>query len=205
VAGVVAALDGQSLCVLEQEPPHIAIENLGAQPLADRSLQGSIIVAEGDEAQSLYSHALDEWRVLSAARLVGAGWRSLQIAIEYAKSRNAFGVPIASYQAVNHRMADLATGLTGARLLVWRAAWELDHSGERTSALASMAYSFSAEQAEAAASDALHFHGGYGFMMEYDAQLYLRRVKTWATQLGDLSRELRRVADGLWPLAQVGV
>ena len=144
--GIVVALDGSSLCALVEEPPGVALPNLGALPLAHRSLATSRTLARGDGALASHARALDEWRVLTAALLVGAGWRALRIAIDYTTNRKAFGVPIATYQAVNHRMADLATGLTGARLLMRRAAWEVDRDGERASTLASMAFAFCANR-----------------------------------------------------------
>jgi alkylation response protein AidB-like acyl-CoA dehydrogenase len=61
-----------------------------------------------------------------------------------------------------------------------------------------MAFAFAAETAEQVADAALHFHGGYGFMLEYDIQLYFRRVKAWALLDGDGQAELGRLADALW-------
>ena len=61
-----------------------------------------------------------------------------------------------------------------------------------------MAFAFAAETAEQAADSALHFHGGYGFMLEYDIQLYFRRIKAWSLLGGDRHAELGRLADLLW-------
>jgi alkylation response protein AidB-like acyl-CoA dehydrogenase len=135
---------------------------------------------------------------MASAWLVGAARRALRIAVDYTTSRRAFGVPIASYQSVAHRMADLTTSLDGALLLTRKAAWAADQDSDRRRELALMASGLAAEVSEQAATDALHFHGGYGFMLEYDIQLYLRRVKGLALLDGDPTRELRLLADELW-------
>ena len=134
---------------------------------------------------------------------MGAAQGALELGRSYTTDRQAFGVPIASYQSVAHRMADLATSLSGARLLARKAAWAADHDPAGSRRLSLMAFSFAAQTAEAVATDALHFHGGYGFMLEYDVQLYLRRIKSWALLNGDPQRDLQRLADELWgPSAQ---
>ncbi len=95
-------------------------------------------------------------------------------------------------------MADLVTALDGAFLLTRKSAWAADRDSDRRHELALMASGLAAEVAEEAATDALHFHGGYGFMLEYDIQLYLRRIKGLVLLNGDPARELQRLADELW-------
>jgi alkylation response protein AidB-like acyl-CoA dehydrogenase len=206
VADRVVAWTNASVLVASDPAPRRAIPNLGSLPLAHRTLAGAGVVAEGAEAGAAVELALDEWRVMTAAWLVGAGRRALRIAVDYTTTRQAFGAPIASYQSVAHRMADLATALDGALLLNRKAAWADDRGSGRRHELALMAASFAAEVSEQAATDGLHFHGGYGFMLEYDVQLYVRRIKALALLNGDPSRELQRLADELWgpPLLQVG-
>jgi alkylation response protein AidB-like acyl-CoA dehydrogenase len=198
VADRVVALRGQSVLVSADRPSHQALSNLGSLPLSHRSLAGASITNEGSVAVAAVERARDEWRVMVAAWMVGAGRRALGIAVEYTTARKAFGVPIASYQSVAHRMADLATALDGALLLTRKAAWAADGESVRRHELALMASGLAAEVAEEAATEALHFHGGYGFMLEYDIQLYLRRIKGLALLNGDRTRELRRLADELW-------
>src|SRR5439155_6653058 len=119
-------------------------------------------------------------------------------AVTYTTERQQFGAPIASFQSVAHRLADLKTAIDGAQLLTWKAAWSADEDPDRASSLALMAFGFAAEAAENAVTDALHFHGGYGFMLEYDIQLYFRRIKAWILQHGDRQQELLQLADALW-------
>jgi alkylation response protein AidB-like acyl-CoA dehydrogenase len=198
VAHQVIARHGDQVLLATGPAPGAAIPNLGSLPLAHRSLADAEVIAEGPAAVAAVARAQDEWRVLLAAWLEGAGRRALEIAVEYTTARQAFGQFIASYQSVAHRMADALTALDGARWLHRKAAWAVDEDGGRRHELALMAVSFGAESAEQAATDALHFHGGYGFMLEYDIQLYLRRIKAYALLNGDPARELGLLADELW-------
>jgi alkylation response protein AidB-like acyl-CoA dehydrogenase len=152
----------------------------------------------GPAARALFEQIHDEWKLLTAAALVGLAGEALRIAAEYAKGRVQFGAPIGSYQGIAHPLADRATELDGARLLVQEAIWARDAEPRRAPALASMAFVFAAETASRTASFGLHTHGGYGFTLEYDAQLYLRRAKGWALVWDDPRAELQRVADRLW-------
>jgi alkylation response protein AidB-like acyl-CoA dehydrogenase len=197
VAARVIVLDGSRVVVVSG-PAHAQAANLGSLPLAHVAVEGGEEIAAGGEAVGAFHRAVDEWRVLTAAVLSAAGQRSLEIAVAYTTDRKAFGVPIASYQSVAHGMADLATALRGAQLLTRKSAWAAHHDPPERSRLALMAYSFAATTAERAATDALHFHGGYGFMLEYDIQLYFRRIKAWSLLDGDPAGGLQRLAAELW-------
>jgi alkylation response protein AidB-like acyl-CoA dehydrogenase len=94
-------------------------------------------------------------------------------------------------------LVDVATAIDGARLLACEAAWALDaENGDR--ALASMAFAFAADTAAKTTAYALHCHGGYGFMAEYDVQLYHRRAKSWALVHDSVRGELAHLASMLW-------
>ncbi|MDQ2648985.1 MAG: acyl-CoA dehydrogenase, partial [Actinomycetota bacterium] len=119
----------------------------------------------------------------------------LELGADYAKERIAWGVPIGTFQGVSHPLADSAAALDGARLLAYEAAWADDAEPARFGELAAMAFGFAYEAARDATYRSLHFHGGYGFMMEYDVQLYYRRARAWATVFGEADVAFRRVAD----------
>jgi alkylation response protein AidB-like acyl-CoA dehydrogenase len=157
---------------------------------------------------------LDEWKTLTAAALVGLGVAALDLAVSYVMSRRQFGVPIGSFQAVQHGLAGLPALLDGGRLLAHKAAWAGDRPGVRGvcdpddnevtdfGALASMAFVFASDAAAQATERSLHYHGGYGFAEEYDIQLYYRRARGWALIYRDPSRECVELAGRLWPTAQ---
>ena len=155
-----------------------AVDNLGCLPLADVNDVSGEVIASGPDAIEAFATAIDEWRVLTAAALYGIAARSLEIAVDYVKERQAFGRPLGAFQGVAHRLADRATEVDGAQLLAREAAWSQDAEPGRFSALAAMALGFAAETARDTTYFALHFHGGYGFMLEYPIQLYFRRART---------------------------
>jgi alkylation response protein AidB-like acyl-CoA dehydrogenase len=175
-------------------------ENVGSMPLADvplsaASLDAGVELATGPAADSLVDRALDDWLLLTAAALAGIAERAVEIGVAYAGERQAFGQKIGSFQAVGHRLADCATRSAGADLLAREAAWAVDEEPRRSAELAAMAFAFAAAVARDATDWSLHFHGGYGFMLEYDIQLYYRRARAWANVVMSPRAACRRVAD----------
>jgi alkylation response protein AidB-like acyl-CoA dehydrogenase len=119
----------------------------------------------------------------------------VEIGVDYAKQRHAFGTAIGTFQAVSHPLADSATAADGARLLGLEAACAFTDEPDRVRELAAMAFAFAYETARDATRRSLHIHGGYGFGMEGDIQLYYRRVRGWAMVFGEPAVALDRVAD----------
>src|SRR4051812_8775805 len=205
VADAVVALDGDRLALVDRggdDRSADAPRSLGSQPVADVDLAGAVDLATGSEAAAAHALAVDEWRALTARWLLGLGREAQAIGIQYAKDRKQFGTAIGSFQAVQHRFADLALDLDGADLLSNKAVWALDvTTGEGDAVAASfptMSCWFAGDVAQRAAGWSLHVHGGYGFMEEYDIQLYFRRAKAARLVLGDPRRELIFLAGRLW-------
>jgi len=199
VVDLVVAIDGDRIVAVRGDQPVTSPGNLGSLPVAHRRVTGAAIeLARGPEALAAFAAAVREWRGLVAAQATGAARRALQIGVAYTTERHAFGVPIASFQSIAHRLADAACMVDGAELLVQKAGWAVDSADPRAPALLQMAFCAALDAAERAVDDVLHFHGGYGFMLEYDIQLYFRRVKAWSLQDGDRSKALEHVADLLW-------
>jgi alkylation response protein AidB-like acyl-CoA dehydrogenase len=194
VATTVVGFDRDDLVVIEGEPG-AHVPNLGSAPLADRDFTGARVLASGERAEQLHRQAVDEWRALTASALVGLGLGALEIGVRYVSEREQFGVPIGSFQALQHTLADVSVALDGAQLLARKAAWAHDRERDDAAELGAMAFLFAAEQAQRTSDRALHFHGGYGFMEEYDIQLFYRRAKGWANVLDEPAREYARLAD----------
>jgi alkylation response protein AidB-like acyl-CoA dehydrogenase len=194
VASIVVALRDDDLVVVESLPGE-HVPNLASAPLAHRALGDARVLASGAEAHELHADAVDEWRALTAAALVGLGLGALEIGVRYVSEREQFGVPIGSFQALQHTLADASVSLDGAQLLARKAAWARDLAQPDAAQLGAMAFLFAAEQAQRVSERALHFHGGYGFMEEYDIQLFYRRAKGWANVLDEPAREYARLAD----------
>jgi alkylation response protein AidB-like acyl-CoA dehydrogenase len=154
-----------------------------------------VVLATGDEAIAAHARLADEWRALTAAWLVGLAQRALDLGVQYATERRQFGVPIGSFQALQHQLADVATDLEGARLVARKALWALDNGEPEAAAFPAMAFALAAQAAQRAGAVSLHVHGGYGFMEEYDVQLYFRRAKATRLLAGDPRHDLLHVAD----------
>jgi len=193
VAGMVVALDDDDLVASTSTATGEAIPNLASAPLAHRLMIDARVLASGLDAARAHEQARAEWRALTAAALVGVGQGALALGVEYAKQRHQFGRPIGSFQSIQHTLADVTVALDGAQLLARKACWALDDNAADAHDLAAMALLFAAEHAQIACERALHFHGGYGFMQEYDIQLYYRRAKGWPLVLDSVPRELERL------------
>lgn len=199
VAGLVVAMDGDQLVAVTGGPQGNRRRNLGSSPLADRSVRGvdRSVLAGGTVADRAYRQAQDEWRVLMSGALVGIGEAALTLGVEYAKDRHQFGVPIGSFQSIARDLADVATLVDGARLLAREAAWSRAEEDQDFLSLSSMAFLFATRAARRATNVSLHVHGGYGFTLEYDIQLYYRRAQAWPLALGDPRRGAALLADSL--------
>jgi alkylation response protein AidB-like acyl-CoA dehydrogenase len=128
----------------------------------------------------------------------------LGLGVEYAKERHQFGVPIGSFQSIARDLADVATLIDGARLLARQAAWAQAEDDQDFHSLAGMAFLFATRAARRASNVALHVHGGYGFTLEYDIQLYYRRAQSWPLALGDPKLGMTQLADALFGPTEVG-
>lgn len=196
VADHVVALSEGRLLAVPIRNNRTVVENLASMPLADILIDDeAVVLADGGQAREQFSRALDLWLALTAVALVGAAKKAVEIAAEYAKQRRAFGSAIGSFQAVSHPLADSATAADGARLLSLKAACAFTDEPERVRELAAMSFAFAYKTARNATRRSLHIHGGYGFGMEGDIQLYYRRVRGWAMVFGDPAVALDRVAD----------
>jgi alkylation response protein AidB-like acyl-CoA dehydrogenase len=201
-ASFAVVFDGERLVLADCAAARRPAATLASLALADVPLAGATVIAEGAEAAALFAAAMTRWRALTAGIQVGIAAASLDLGVDYVKARRQFGVPIATFQAVQHDLADAATAVDGARLLAYEAATAIDSGGERAQQLALMAYLFASETAHGTAGTSLHFHGGYGYMLEYDIQLYFRRAKTLQLLAGDPDEVLDDLAGALFDTAE---
>jgi alkylation response protein AidB-like acyl-CoA dehydrogenase len=118
----------------------------------------------------------DDALILLGAWAVGAGDRTQEMTVEYAKDREQFGKPIGAFQSIAHYLADRQAEVDGARTLVHEAAWARS-SGRPVGRLAPMAKLFATRVLRDVTATAQQIHGGNGFTLEYDVQLYFRRAK----------------------------
>ncbi|MCA4752844.1 acyl-CoA dehydrogenase family protein [Mycolicibacterium fortuitum] len=180
--------DGQAVVKLEFSTRPARVDNIGKLPMAwvdPAAADTRAVLASGPDALAEYQRALDEWRVLTAAALVGLVEETMTIAAEFAKSRYTLGVPIGTLQGISHPLANIAITVQSGRGLVRRAAWFLDNEPEERPELAPSAFVFMAEEAAKAATMAVHVQGGLGVSAEAAATAYLVRARGWALAGGD--------------------
>ncbi|MBU0493481.1 MAG: acyl-CoA dehydrogenase [Chloroflexi bacterium] len=149
----------------------------------------NILGSPGDGFRQ-FLKVLDGGRISIGAMALGLAQAALDKATEYAKTRVQFGQPIGKFQAIQWMLADMATEIDAARLMVYRAAW-LKDQGVRYTREAAMAKLYASEVAERAAFKALQIHGGYGYMHEYDVERIYRDQRLCS--IGEGTSEIQRL------------
>lgn len=188
IADHVIVRDGQDVVKLEFSTRPARVDNIGKLPMAwvdPAAADTRVVLATGADALTEYQRALDEWRLLTAAALVGLVEETMTIAAEFAKSRYTLGVPIGTLQGISHPLANIAITVQSGRGLARRAAWFLDNEPDERPELAPSAFVFMAEEAAKAATMAVHVQGGLGVSAEAAATAYLVRARGWALAGGD--------------------
>ena len=151
---------------------------LRTSPLGDVYLENCRVPASqrlGAEGNggSIFRHSMALERCCILACSVGTMQRQLEGCVEYARTREQFGKPLASFQAVSHRIADMKVRLEAARLLLYRAAW-LRSRGEESESAVAMAKLYLSEAFVQSSLDGLQLHGGYGYSTEAQIERDLR-------------------------------
>jgi alkylation response protein AidB-like acyl-CoA dehydrogenase len=137
--------------------------------------------------------ALEVGRVNVAARGVGIAQRALELALRYSQERKTFGKPIAQHQAIQFKLADMATKVEAARLLTFKAA-RMKDAGQRSDVEAGMAKLFASEAGKEVVEDAFRIHGGYGYSKEYEIERLYRDAPLLL--IGEGTSEIQRMVIG---------
>jgi alkylation response protein AidB-like acyl-CoA dehydrogenase len=198
IADHIIVRDGDQVVRLTFGTRPAKVDNIGRLPMAwvdPGAADTRTVVAQGPDALASYQLALDEWRLLTAAALVGLVEETMTIAAEFAKTRYTLGVPISTLQGISHPLANMAITVQGGRNLARRAAWFLDNEPDQRPDLAPSAFVFMAEEAAKAATMAVHIQGGLGVSAEAAATAYLVRARGWPLAGGDPGATALRVAE----------
>jgi len=164
-------------------------------------LDGCIVPAENvlgpvGQGYKISIETLNEGRIGIGAQMIGVASGALQAATAYVKERHQFGKPIAEFQAVQFQLAQMATDLEAARLMVYNAA-RLKDAGQAFAQQAAMAKLFSSQVADRITSSCLELFGGYGYSKEYPAEKYYRDAKIGTIYEGTSNMQLQTIAKGL--------
>ncbi len=195
---------GLSLVALERTTPGIKLERhraIGGDPLYKVALEKVTFVPAaaldaGGDARALLNRALDHAAVLQASYAVGLCERALSLAVNHVSTREQFGRPIGSFQAVAHRCADMRIDIDACRYLALQAAWRLDQGGRADLDVAA-AKAYINDAVRRVFTNAHQVHGAIGYSTEYDLQLFTRRAKAFELSLGSTAMHHERVAKGI--------
>ena len=142
---------------------------------------------------------LNRYTVAECAYLVGLAQMDFEISVDYAKERVQFGRPIGSFQAIQHKCADMVTDVDGSRFIMYKAAWSLatDQPDSDTQMSVNMAKAWCSEATRRVVAHGQQIHGGIGFTKDYKIQLYFRRQKRAELAFGDADYHRELVAQQL--------
>ncbi|WP_345415483.1 acyl-CoA dehydrogenase family protein, partial [Pseudonocardia xishanensis] len=175
-----------------------ALESLdGSRQLArldPARVADAAVLTEGPEATPLARAARDRGALGVAASLVGLSARAIEMTVEYTSVRKQFGVPVGSFQAVKHQLANAHVAVEYAGPVVEAAAWAVSEDDGSASRLCSMAKVMAAKAARVSAKSALQCHGAIGYSMEADLHLYLTRIWSLLNAWGSVDHHRERIA-----------
>lgn len=197
-ADLVIAFDGEALVLLDAPDETAETTASCATARVTNSGSGSILIG-GNDAAAAYGEALEEWKILTAAALIGLGGQALSLGAAYAAEREQFGQLIGTFQGISHPLADAVIDIDGGRTFLHWLLSELAR-GDCAAAGAGIDQLFwwTNRAAANATAKALHTFGGYGLTNEYDIQLYHRRAKQWGLAMGDPELALERAGRRLY-------
>ena len=152
------------------------------------------VLATGQRAASALQRALEEATCAMAVGCVGTCQSIFDMTLDYVKHRQQFGVPVGSFQAVKHKMADMFVALERARAVAYFAAMTIAEDDDRRTLATAMAKAAAGECQRLVVQDGLQLHGGIGYTWEYDLHLYLKRAKSSDALFGTAAHHRARVA-----------
>ncbi len=158
------------------------------------ALPGAALLGELHRGWPALSRVIDGAAVALSAEMCGAAQRVLDMTVDYAKLRTAFGKPIGTYQGVKHKCADMLVEIENAKSLTYYAAWAVDEAEPDAAMAVSMAKAAASDAGRKVCAAGIQLHGGIGMTWEHDLQLYLKRAKASEIALGDATWHRERVA-----------
>ena len=203
---------GQTLFIVEANAPGLEATKITDKMGIRASPTGEVSYADvrvGDDASvgqlnKGFYHSLyffDESRIEIAAQAVGIAQGALDRALKYAREREAFGRKLVEFQAIAHKLAEMATRIEAARLLTYKAAWLVDQ-GKMDPAITAMAKTLAGRVAVEVCDEAVQILGGYGYIGDYDVERYYRDAKI--TEIYEGTREIQLNTITRWMLKRGG-
>lgn len=152
-----------------------------------------VVIASGAAGRAIVREMMDLSAVLHASLMAGAARKTLDLAVEHARQREAFGQPIGAFQAIQHLCANMLNAVDGTQLLAREALWRMQE-GLPVERQVAQAKAFANEQCVMVCRSAQQIFGGMGFMQEFDLNLWYRRVASWSVRSGSVSEHRRTIS-----------
>jgi alkylation response protein AidB-like acyl-CoA dehydrogenase len=162
--------------------------------LRDAAVGADALLGAAGAGWAPLSRVLDRATVALCAEMCGGAAKVLDMTVEYAKIRQAFGRPIGSYQGVKHRAADMLVDVENSKSITYYAAWAIDEGSTEGPLAVSMAKAYASDAFRRVAAAGIQLHGGIGFTWEHDLHLYFKRAKGSEFTFGDATYHRERVA-----------
>ncbi len=185
---------GITLFAMEAERPGISVHPLKTMDQTRKMAEVSFkaveagaadVVGERGQGWKTLSEVIDRGKVALAAEMVGGAHKVLDMAVEYAKVREQFGRPIGSFQAIQHKCANMLVDVESATSAVYYAAWAVSQEAAEAPLAAAMAKAAASDAYRRTAAEGIQTHGGIGFTWEHDLHLYYKRAKSSEFTFGD--------------------
>jgi alkylation response protein AidB-like acyl-CoA dehydrogenase len=161
---------------------------------SDVTVGGDALLGTAGSGWAPLARVLDRATVALCAEMCGGAQKVLDMTVEYAKIRQAFGRPIGSYQGVKHRAADMLVDVENSKSITYYAAWALDEGSPEAPLAVSMAKAYVSDAFRRVSAAGIQLHGGIGFTWEHDLHLYFKRAKGSEFTFGDATHHRERVA-----------
>jgi alkylation response protein AidB-like acyl-CoA dehydrogenase len=162
--------------------------------LAGVTLGADALLGEAGRGWAPLARVLDCASVALCAEMCGGAQKVLDMTVEYAKIRQAFGKPIGSYQGVKHKAADMLVEVENSKSITYYAAWAMDERSPEGPLAVSMAKAYVSDAYRRVSAAGIQLHGGIGFTWEHDLHLYFKRAKGSEFTFGDATYHRERVA-----------
>jgi len=155
------------------------------------------VVGEVGNGWKTLAAIIDRGKVMLAAEMMGGAQKVLDMTVEYAKVRTQFGRPIGSFQAVQHKCANMMIDVESAKSAVYYAAWAVSNEVAEAPLAAALAKAAASDAFRRVSADGIQVHGGIGFTWEHDMHLYFKRAKSSEFTFGDATYNRELVAQGI--------
>ena len=196
VANFILVVARNGVFIVDAKAPGLKISPMSAMDLTRKLYVVEFKDTPAEELGPLTNlpRAFDVASTALAAELVGGMQRTLDITVEYAKTRKQFGKPIGMFQAVQHQCADMYLETESSRSAVYYAGWALEENAPDASVAVSIAKMYASDAGRTVGNRGIQIHGGMGFTWENDLHLYYRRAKASENAFGDATFHRERIA-----------